>query len=1359
MKTILKPLLVFLFFGLSIGFAQEGIGTNNPDPSAALDVNSTTMGLLIPRMTTVQREAINSPAEGLRVYDTDTKDFWYFDGTVWVRESINGDLWVLENPQKVALDFPNGNDSIYYTPSGFKSLDKGNTIFEQVQSDGSVTNISTADLNVYDQSRHIASNISIKDADDRSVIFDKKDMIVDDSPSTTSNPVINGNSVNLVNSSSNSNDITSLYANQVNAVNLGTGTVSNQMGTFNQVSLGVNSNTSNNIWGSLNQVTFASDVASTNNVYGTQGYVSLRGNGTINNVSGIYSVVNQGFRPSAATVSNMYGFQNNITFGAGFTGQIDNYYDFYARATNSGSGTISNKYGFYILGSDKVSFVEGKLGIGTNTPQSTVQIWDQDGDQESALQVSGAFPSRAHAFASVNGGQTIFGGNLKLNPTVSGTSHDGFQKGTDLRGAAGILMNNTNNGRGNFSFLISDDTNDDTYTVEEIMSLLGTGQLRLQNYGIGTFNAAPSAILGVSSNGTVVETSINDLNDNPWDNPDGSVATQSSTNINYINGNVGIGTTTPAVALQVNGENGFPATTGTDANAILRLNAQASQNVMDFGVDGGSSTPWIQGTRRNDLSVNTKIALNPNGGRVGVGTVTPQDVLHINGTNTNIDALRIGSASRPAIRLEEQDGNADENFQIQVNNGLFGIGIQNDAFTGYLQALNIDKNRNVGIKETSPLVDFQVNGTILANGVADFAVLDGQIMQFGEHDGTTFTENMSLSANGQLRLNNYGAGSFSGTTTNILAVTANGTVIEEPLSGLNNNPWDNPDGSVADQSSTDINYMDGNVGIGTTSPNNTLTVEGNGAVQAFQVNDSNSNEDVYMTLNNTTTTVSPTTYSYLRFEENDATAFDIGYAHSSQTLMFENRGAVSNSGDGLVDMAIDVEGRMGIGTTSPTARLDVRGNGTDPEVKIGHGDGNIYATIEGPTNRDLRFDLVDNGATDKFQFRAKNATAGITDLMVVEASGNVGIGTTAPDANLEVSGTNPNLQVQNTTGGTASTDRNSISLRNDGFGADAKDFIIEQRGNIPDVTAFRAMGDNGTTNQHTFMQFNQANGHMSVGGVAPSTASLFWGRYTANASLNTNQRFGYFQMFNTGTSGDLASSNILNLSNSFRDTYANNVTNARLLDLNLDFRSGSSGTITNAFITDITGTVEGAIPANTSMTISDLRGLNVNLATIDDLATNAYGLYINNISGANGGNPDNNYAIYTNGGAVRLGDLQDDNSSTNKVVVADANGVLKTSDAVNLTLSSPLRTETSDYTAVDTDGTILVDASSNTVTITLPTPSLGRKLMLKKIDNSRNLVTISGGAALIDGAATRATDIPYQSFLLQSDGTNWYIMN
>jgi hypothetical protein len=84
MKNTITSLLLF---SAIITQAQVGIGvsTANINPSAQLDVTSTTKGLLAPRMTENQKNAINSPADGLLVYQTNgTKGFYSFDGSNWV---------------------------------------------------------------------------------------------------------------------------------------------------------------------------------------------------------------------------------------------------------------------------------------------------------------------------------------------------------------------------------------------------------------------------------------------------------------------------------------------------------------------------------------------------------------------------------------------------------------------------------------------------------------------------------------------------------------------------------------------------------------------------------------------------------------------------------------------------------------------------------------------------------------------------------------------------------------------------------------------------------------------------------------------------------------------------------------------------------------------------------------------------------------------------------------------------------------------------------------------------------------------------------------------------------------------------
>ena len=106
------------------------------------------------------------------------------------------------------------------------------------------------------------------------------------------------------------------------------------------------------------------------------------------------------------------------------------------------------------------------------------------------------------------------------------------------------------------------------------------------------------------------------------------------------------------------------------------------------------------------------------------------------------------------------------------------------------------------------------------------------------------------------------------------------------------------------------------------------------------------------------------------------------------------------------------------------------------------------------------------------------------------------------------------------------------------------------------------------------------------------------------------------------------------------------------------------------------------------------------------------------------------------------------------------NGTSETVDLSSLSTITAISTQTANYTILATDGTILVDATGGAVTITLPTPVSGKKYIVKKIDTSANNVTIATtGGATIDGAATQTTGVAYQTYVLQSDGTNWYIIN
>jgi hypothetical protein len=62
-----------------------GIGNNNPNISSKLDIQSTTQGVLLPRMTQAQKNSISNPAIGLLIFQTDNAvGFYFYNGTTWI---------------------------------------------------------------------------------------------------------------------------------------------------------------------------------------------------------------------------------------------------------------------------------------------------------------------------------------------------------------------------------------------------------------------------------------------------------------------------------------------------------------------------------------------------------------------------------------------------------------------------------------------------------------------------------------------------------------------------------------------------------------------------------------------------------------------------------------------------------------------------------------------------------------------------------------------------------------------------------------------------------------------------------------------------------------------------------------------------------------------------------------------------------------------------------------------------------------------------------------------------------------------------------------------------------------------------
>lgn len=121
-KLILLPVIAIALFANAQTntfpiSGSAGIGTTTPNAKAMLDIVSTTKGVLLPRMTKAQRDAIASPVNGLLIYQTDnTKGFYFYNGSSWTAVTSTGASKTLNNltaPTKVSQDLlPDTDNSL-----------------------------------------------------------------------------------------------------------------------------------------------------------------------------------------------------------------------------------------------------------------------------------------------------------------------------------------------------------------------------------------------------------------------------------------------------------------------------------------------------------------------------------------------------------------------------------------------------------------------------------------------------------------------------------------------------------------------------------------------------------------------------------------------------------------------------------------------------------------------------------------------------------------------------------------------------------------------------------------------------------------------------------------------------------------------------------------------------------------------------------------------------------------------------------------------------------------------------------------------------------------------------------------------
>jgi hypothetical protein len=448
-------------------------------------------------------------------------------------------------------------------------------------------------------------------------------------------------------------------------------------------------------------------------------------------------------------------------------------------------------------------------------------------------------------------------------------------------------------------------------------------------------------------------------------------------------GNVGIGTTSPGVKLDIDGgSNGVSVRIKGDQPAAAyyygymydgtNLKGTTQTNIFYSGSSIAANTtiaeyaglridaPVVTATGAvvtNNYGIYQSGSVQKNyfAGNVGIGTTAPSSKLHIDSA-LGADVISI-SDNAGSVRLtlgqeSSYTGNYidSKNIDLKLKSALAGGSGGNIFFqTGTSAAstqVTINVSGNVGIGTTAPNEKLEVAGAISATGATAGLSAQGHSTTLAVSSGVSYlyavdwgAEFKPLSVQGKTISLETGTGSTSARVT-----------------------IDNA----------------GNVGIGTTAPTSVLHVNGanNTAPVRIQAGD---NANYYFSGNSTSG------YA-VDFLIND-TAFYIGHNSASRDFTFK-----TNSIDRVT---IKGDGNVGIGTTSPSYKLQVQADGAGLYVS---------AASVSPFTQDIAVfryggngnavKIENQGGKAAIQARLDNGTA--MDLSLNASGGNVGIGTTAP---------------------------------------------------------------------------------------------------------------------------------------------------------------------------------------------------------------------------------------------------------------------------------------------------------------------------------------------------------------------------
>lgn len=533
---------------------------------------------------------------------------------------------------------------------------------------------------------------------------------------------------------------------------------------------------------------------------------------------------------------------------------------------------------------------------------------------------------------------------------------------------------------------------------------------------------------------------------------------QSATDhINYFGGKVGVGTTTPLSKLNVQGDSDYigSLTQGqiiisgaTDTTKRLAVGFDTTDNFA-FIASGVAGSGW------------NNLALNPSGGNVGIGTTTPEVLLHAYKTTESALLIETGDSSNAALYLANNSGEG----KIGYFNSLLTF---RNASSGAAHMV-LDSNGNIGIGTTTPGEQLAVQYTGTANTLED-------VMSVGK----TSSGNMTAGGGSAIvfRNKNYSSSTVmkSGrigviNTADVLNATNPAMVFQ-----LGNAE------SLAEKMRIDVN---GNVGIGTTAPGGLLEIAQSSGVNYPRISRSGMHTWGFSSTNNGT----------------------------NDTLNFVN------VTDGTNPVVIDKNGNVGIGTTAPYSKLQISDankvastlsstvnfsiQASDTQaIDIGGSIG--LGGHDGTGGNDLtNFGVISgrksNGvggdSSGYLSFSTHKTAVGLTERMRIDKDGNVGIGTTNPVSKLEID----------------KTASDTISQANSDFFFGSKTLDVGLLGQQKLSSPYAYVLQSGTQSMTVFtpMALNPLGGNVGVGTTTPESKLQIVGATGSMFQLTDSSSFYY----------------------------------------------------------------------------------------------------------------------------------------------------------------------------------------------------------------------------------------------------------